>query len=307
VLSGQLPYHQLKRDTEVLFELDRGVRPPRPPQLENEHWALICRCWTEQPSARPDARDIFESVQHHHLALSNCQVVHSIPPSVEFVLAENGSIGRSVTPSSLTLVSAFLTIILSHIIPWHKFLQRYPLIPVPLYSILPFILSDTSPSYVWQTQLWQSHIYSLMRTHFPIVGICTAMSLYSAEACLKEHQKTRTSGRSFKRCVGKVSTDIKLKAQQRNRYCRCSLQWKLYLERSVSLWLTWARIIIPRSCLHSLLFSTLRCYAEVVLWWTSMSMMIALCIPNSNSDLPFLLLKACPSNRSGYESTAYAV
>jgi hypothetical protein len=99
VLSGQLPYHQLKRDTEVLFELDKGVRPPRPPQLANEHWALICRCWAEQPSARPDARDIFESVQHHHLALSATTDRQVVPPSTESVLAENGGVGRSATPS----------------------------------------------------------------------------------------------------------------------------------------------------------------------------------------------------------------
>jgi Protein tyrosine and serine/threonine kinase len=120
VLSGQLPYHQLKRDTEVLFELDKGVRPSRPPQLVNEHWGLICLCWMEEPSARPDARDIFERVQHHHSALSateDRQVVHSVPPSAESTPAENGGVGRNATPSSLTLVSAFLTIILSHIIP----------------------------------------------------------------------------------------------------------------------------------------------------------------------------------------------
>jgi Protein tyrosine and serine/threonine kinase len=117
VLSGQLPYHQLKRDTEVLFELDRGVRPPRPQQLANEHWELICLCWMDQPSARPDARDIFEIVQHHHLALSataHRQVVHSVPPA-ESTLAVNGSIGHSATPSSLTIICAFLAIVLSHI------------------------------------------------------------------------------------------------------------------------------------------------------------------------------------------------
>jgi hypothetical protein len=118
VLSGQLPYHQLKRDTEVLFELDKDVRPPRPPQLANEHWALICICWMEQPSARPDARDIFEIVQHHHLALSataHRQVAHSAPPSAESTLAVNGGIGHSATPSSLTIICAFLAIVLSHI------------------------------------------------------------------------------------------------------------------------------------------------------------------------------------------------
>ena len=120
MLSGQLPYHQLKRDTEVLFELDRGVRPPRPQQLANEHWELICICWMDQPSARPDARDIFEIVQHHHLALSataDREVMHPAPPSAESTLAVNGSISRSATPSSSSsIICAFLAVVLSHII-----------------------------------------------------------------------------------------------------------------------------------------------------------------------------------------------
>jgi hypothetical protein len=119
VLSGQLPYHQLKRDTEVLFELDKGMRPSRPPQLANEHWGLICLCWMEEPSARPDARDIFERVQHHHFALSateDRQVVISVPPSTESTLAENAGVGRSATLPSLTIICAFLAIVLSHII-----------------------------------------------------------------------------------------------------------------------------------------------------------------------------------------------
>jgi hypothetical protein len=117
VLSGQLPYHQLKRDTEVLFELDQGVRPLRSPQVANEHWELICLCWMEQPSVRPDARDMFESIQHQHLALSvtaDRQAMHAITPSVESTLAKTGRIDRSATPS-MTLIFAYLVIVLLHV------------------------------------------------------------------------------------------------------------------------------------------------------------------------------------------------
>lgn len=64
-LSGKIPYHHLKRDAEVLLELNQGVHPPRPPELADEHWALIWRCWAEVPSARPAVTEVFEYVQHH--------------------------------------------------------------------------------------------------------------------------------------------------------------------------------------------------------------------------------------------------
>jgi hypothetical protein len=72
----------------------------------------------EQPSARPNARNILKIIEHYHLVLSttaDCQVVHSTPPSAESTLVVNGGIGRIATPSSLTIICTFLAIVLSHI------------------------------------------------------------------------------------------------------------------------------------------------------------------------------------------------
>jgi hypothetical protein len=47
---------------------------------------------------------------------------------------------------------------------------------------------------------------------------------------------------------------------------------------------------------------------EAAKWMIIAGWKLALCYPNSNSDPPVLLLKACPSNRrSGYKSTQNVV
>ena len=64
VLSGKLPYHHLRRDSEVLIKLCKGVHPPRPIELADEYWSLICQCWVEDPCARPSIEEVSERVQH---------------------------------------------------------------------------------------------------------------------------------------------------------------------------------------------------------------------------------------------------
>jgi hypothetical protein len=79
VLSGKLPYHHLKKDTEVLIELHQSVHPLCLSQLVDKHWELICCCWAEYPNTRPNVREIFECVQHHYQALSaaaDCESMH---------------------------------------------------------------------------------------------------------------------------------------------------------------------------------------------------------------------------------------
>ena len=65
-----MPYHHLRRDAEVLLELNQGVHPPRPPELADEHWALIWRCWADVPSTRPTVTEVAECVQHYFRASS---------------------------------------------------------------------------------------------------------------------------------------------------------------------------------------------------------------------------------------------
>jgi sulfur relay (sulfurtransferase) DsrC/TusE family protein len=76
VLSGKLPYHHLVKDSEVLITLYHGAHPPRPQELADEHWELITQCWAEDPRTRPDIKDVFKSVQYHHQAVADRQVMH---------------------------------------------------------------------------------------------------------------------------------------------------------------------------------------------------------------------------------------
>ncbi|KIM75199.1 hypothetical protein PILCRDRAFT_681820 [Piloderma croceum F 1598] len=79
VLSGKLPYHQLRRDSQVLIELYNGLHPPRPPQLADEYWALIRQCWVEDPSARPNIKVLSERVHRGYRAVSVAAGAYPMP------------------------------------------------------------------------------------------------------------------------------------------------------------------------------------------------------------------------------------
>jgi len=69
-ISGKLPYYHLRKDTEVLIELHQGLRPPRPIEVDDEHWALIRQCWADNPLDRPGITDVAEWVQKHYVTVS---------------------------------------------------------------------------------------------------------------------------------------------------------------------------------------------------------------------------------------------
>ncbi|KIJ63426.1 hypothetical protein HYDPIDRAFT_113435 [Hydnomerulius pinastri MD-312] len=61
VLSGNIPYHEIKRDEQVLFAIAKGTKPPRPQnsRVKDEHWAFIQQCWSSlEENRRPSAREI---------------------------------------------------------------------------------------------------------------------------------------------------------------------------------------------------------------------------------------------------------
>jgi hypothetical protein len=130
-LSGKLPYYHLRRDSEVLIELHQGVHPLRPPELADEHWALICRCWAEDPNARPDIKEVSECVQLYlktsAVAVSDdtiCQLADGqtlpSPDYTQTTLLHHDTADHAPSPTSTTatLVCAFITIyLLHHIIP----------------------------------------------------------------------------------------------------------------------------------------------------------------------------------------------
>jgi len=131
-LSGKLPYHHLRRDGEVFFELHRGVRPPRPSEVaDDEHWALIGRCWADDPLARPSVADVSECVgKYYDMACSASEGVlggggglgrgddgrslSSRSNSTESLLVLDGGVASFASPQPLTLICAFVTTLLSY-------------------------------------------------------------------------------------------------------------------------------------------------------------------------------------------------
>lgn len=65
MLSGQIPYHYIKRDATVVIELHYGRIPKRPSQIwiNNKVWAFISTCWAES-SQRPIIGTVSEFVQY---------------------------------------------------------------------------------------------------------------------------------------------------------------------------------------------------------------------------------------------------
>lgn len=67
-ISGKVPYHQFLYDVAIIRALDRKEPPRRPEQLSGPDerlartWALLLACWDHDPSARPDASAVLETV-----------------------------------------------------------------------------------------------------------------------------------------------------------------------------------------------------------------------------------------------------
>ncbi|KIK78073.1 hypothetical protein PAXRUDRAFT_834731 [Paxillus rubicundulus Ve08.2h10] len=61
VLSGNIPYHTIKRDNQVLYAIAKAMKPPRPEtsNLTDEYWEFIQRCWScRRENKRPTATDV---------------------------------------------------------------------------------------------------------------------------------------------------------------------------------------------------------------------------------------------------------
>ncbi|KIM74971.1 hypothetical protein PILCRDRAFT_688571 [Piloderma croceum F 1598] len=111
VLSGKLPYHHLAKDSEVLITLHRGAHPPRPQEIADEQWAMITRCWAEDPPTRPDIKYISERVQKHYLAQfasTDCEIVPRILDSAQTTHTENVVVLRSTQFLMLAFICVFI-------------------------------------------------------------------------------------------------------------------------------------------------------------------------------------------------------
>jgi hypothetical protein len=62
-----MPYHYIKRDTEVIIKKSRGVLPTRPKDeqvilrgLNDQLWDLLMSCWIAEPAQRPTISHVLE-------------------------------------------------------------------------------------------------------------------------------------------------------------------------------------------------------------------------------------------------------
>ncbi|KAG8732076.1 hypothetical protein FRC11_000788 [Ceratobasidium sp. 423] len=58
-----VPFYDIRREEAVYARLVRGIRPPRPDNLDEELWGLAQRCWAFPPAARLTAPNVVASLR----------------------------------------------------------------------------------------------------------------------------------------------------------------------------------------------------------------------------------------------------
>ncbi|KAF7979509.1 hypothetical protein HWV62_42072 [Athelia sp. TMB] len=92
MLSGTVPYKELRSDVYVLLTLAHGIKPKRPKNLilTDSYWNFIDKCWAKAPDDRPKAGEVNEALNEF---LGPCK---DLPEE-----CHTGSLLRPVEPESL--------------------------------------------------------------------------------------------------------------------------------------------------------------------------------------------------------------
>ncbi|WVQ86131.1 hypothetical protein IAT38_008299 [Cryptococcus sp. DSM 104549] len=61
VLTGSVPYGYVD-DSQVRKNIQKGIRPSRPPNVPDPLWDLITKCWAQDPKQRPDFEAVVEQM-----------------------------------------------------------------------------------------------------------------------------------------------------------------------------------------------------------------------------------------------------
>lgn len=69
LVTNEKPFSKVKTGDRAGDKIKMGVRPPRPETdtdfargLDDNLWALMERCWSQNPEERPDMSNVFESL-----------------------------------------------------------------------------------------------------------------------------------------------------------------------------------------------------------------------------------------------------
>jgi hypothetical protein len=76
--TNEVPYHERKRNGEVIATLTEKKHPARPPKenelnsrwITDEVWKLLVKCWNPEPRKRPPMRDVGEAMKEIERASS---------------------------------------------------------------------------------------------------------------------------------------------------------------------------------------------------------------------------------------------
>ena len=68
-MTEKVPYSQIRTLTLVVIRRRWGLKPERPGDdvtergLDNKLWALMERCWEDDPDARPTIQEVLEEMK----------------------------------------------------------------------------------------------------------------------------------------------------------------------------------------------------------------------------------------------------
>lgn len=87
VFTGTFPFNNFWPVTAIL-KICRGERPPRPtdPILTDDVWALMRRCWHQEPQSRPEMRGVLQDLAPS--LLRSLHLFTEAPPEFQVALSQ---------------------------------------------------------------------------------------------------------------------------------------------------------------------------------------------------------------------------